>query len=190
VGGLLCLDFINTVTWRGDPAAGGERLRDYDELVHWAVHAESLGRSQAKRLLREAERRPEAARAVLARAVELREAVARLIFSKGAADDVAVVNRALAAAPARTAIRPQGKRYAWRDAAREDELDAPLHSVTFSAVDLLTSDQLARVRRCGDARCAWVFLDASPTGRRRWCSMADCGNRAKVRRHYRRAAQS
>jgi predicted RNA-binding Zn ribbon-like protein len=185
----LCLDFINTVAWRGDPEARGDHLIGYDELVYWAVHVGVLARAQADRLLREAERRPEAARAVLARAVELREVVARLVLGKGTPGDVAVVNRALAAAPARAAIRPRGKKYAWRDPAPERALEAPLHAVTFSAVDLLTSEQLARVRTCGDPRCAWLFLDVSPAGRRRWCSMAECGNRAKVRRHYRRAAR-
>jgi predicted RNA-binding Zn ribbon-like protein len=33
--------------------------------------------------------------------------------------------------------------------------------------------------------CGWVFAD--PSGRRRWCSMAWCGNRSKVRRHAARA---
>ncbi|MBO0874346.1 MAG: CGNR zinc finger domain-containing protein, partial [Pseudonocardia sp.] len=35
-------------------------------------------------------------------------------------------------------------------------------------------------------RCSWMFLDPSPTKRRRWCSMAVRGNRSKVGRHYRR----
>jgi predicted RNA-binding Zn ribbon-like protein len=33
---------------------------------------------------------------------------------------------------------------------------------------------------CASEACGWVFLD--PTHRRRWCTMAVCGNRAKVRR--------
>ena len=36
-------------------------------------------------------------------------------------------------------------------------------------------------------RCRWVFYDDSRTGRRRWCDMASCGNRAKARRHRARA---
>ena len=38
-----------------------------------------------------------------------------------------------------------------------------------------------RVGRCPGSRCGWLFAD--PRGRRRWCSMATCGNRAKARRH-------
>jgi len=29
-------------------------------------------------------------------------------------------------------------------------------------------------------------VDESRNGSRRWCSMKDCGNRAKARRHYHR----
>lgn len=45
-----------------------------------------------------------------------------------------------------------------------------------------------RLRLCEG--CAVVFLDRSPSGRRRWCSMRTCGNRAKARRHRARAAAS
>jgi predicted RNA-binding Zn ribbon-like protein len=34
--------------------------------------------------------------------------------------------------------------------------------------------------------CGWLFVDESRNGSRRWCSMKDCGNRAKARRHYRK----
>lgn len=38
------------------------------------------------------------------------------------------------------------------------------------------------IRQCQHPSCVLYFHD--PTGRRRWCSMAVCGNRAKARRHY------
>lgn len=40
-----------------------------------------------------------------------------------------------------------------------------------------------RLRICDNDECRWVFYDASPAGRRRWCNMASCGNRAKAARH-------
>jgi len=42
---------------------------------------------------------------------------------------------------------------------------------------------LSRVRRCADPRCQRVFFDNTKNGRRRWCDMATCGNRAKAARH-------
>ncbi len=65
-------------------------------------------------------------------------------------------------------------------------LDSPLWSIARSAADLLTSDELARVRECDGLDCTWLFLDCSRSRSRRWCSMASCGNRAKARRHYHR----
>ncbi|MFJ5119572.1 CGNR zinc finger domain-containing protein [Kitasatospora sp. NPDC088548] len=44
-----------------------------------------------------------------------------------------------------------------------------------------------RIRRCGHGACILHFFDTSRNGRRRWCAMAACGNRAKTARHYERA---
>jgi predicted RNA-binding Zn ribbon-like protein len=56
------------------------------------------------------------------------------------------------------------------------------------AADLLASpDDLARVRVCAGSEaggCGWLFLDRTKARTRRWCSMQDCGNRAKARRYY------
>jgi predicted RNA-binding Zn ribbon-like protein len=64
-------------------------------------------------------------------------------------------------------------------------LALPVAAVARSAADLLTSADLTAVGRCPGEQCGWLFLD--PSGRRRWCTMAVCGNRAKVRRFAERA---
>ena len=48
------------------------------------------------------------------------------------------------------------------------------------AVALLTRPAAERLRQCGADDCYLVFVDTSRSGRRRWCSMERCGNRAKV----------
>jgi predicted RNA-binding Zn ribbon-like protein len=58
--------------------------------------------------------------------------------------------------------------------------------VVDSAAEGLVRGELARVRRCSDPRCPRVFLDTTKNGRRRWCDMATCGNRAKAARHRKR----
>jgi predicted RNA-binding Zn ribbon-like protein len=45
----------------------------------------------------------------------------------------------------------------------------------------LTTPVSRGVRACPGAGCGWLFYD--PRGRRRWCVMAVCGNRAKAARH-------
>jgi predicted RNA-binding Zn ribbon-like protein len=41
----------------------------------------------------------------------------------------------------------------------------------------------ARLRECEAPRCRMLYLDTTAGGRRRWCSMRVCGNRAKAARH-------
>jgi predicted RNA-binding Zn ribbon-like protein len=52
---------------------------------------------------------------------------------------------------------------------------------------VLLRDHPGRLRACASDRCILHFLDTSRSGRRQWCSMAVCGNRAKARRHYARS---
>ncbi len=71
-----------------------------------------------------------------------------------------------------------------------DPLDDALAAVAEPLVALVAGGATERLRICANDGCRWVFEDTSRTGRRRWCSMASCGNRAKAARHRarRRAA--
>jgi hypothetical protein len=62
--------------------------------------------------------------------------------------------------------------------------------VVESAADALVIGELVRIRRCADSRCPRVFYDSTKNGRRRWCDMATCGNRAKAARHRTRMRQA
>jgi predicted RNA-binding Zn ribbon-like protein len=66
-------------------------------------------------------------------------------------------------------------------------VDAPLLAALWSASELLVSGDREHVRTCPGHNCGWLFLDRS--GRRRWCLMATCGNRAKARRHAERLSR-
>ena len=63
---------------------------------------------------------------------------------------------------------------------------AQLVPVARSAARLLSSADPARLRQCAAEDCVAWFLDTSKGGRRRWCSMERCGNRAKAARHRRK----
>lgn len=58
--------------------------------------------------------------------------------------------------------------------------------VVRSATELLTSEDLSRLRSCDADDCDWLFVDRSRNRSRRWCDMNTCGNRAKARRFYER----
>jgi predicted RNA-binding Zn ribbon-like protein len=73
-----------------------------------------------------------------------------------------------------------------------DPLDDALAAVAEPLVAVIATGATERLRICANDGCRWVFEDTSRAGRRRWCSMASCGNRAKAARHRarRRAAMA
>jgi len=196
MGGRLCLDFVNTVSGKR-LTAPIERLREYADLVSWAQQVGLVDGAGARRLLERAGQEPARAQRVLEGAVALREALFRLVvaLTEGepvAAEDLALLDaqRALALPHQHLAPAEDGGGFALAWEPVGERLEAPLWPVVRSAEELLTRpEERARVRLCEmthEDGCGWVFLDETRNGRRRWCSMKDCGNRAKARRHYAR----
>ena len=193
-GGALCLDFANS--WGDRRRPESDRLADYDALVAFAGEAGLLDRRQAARLSRRAREAPAAAARAYAAAHGLRDALYRLFSAQARgrrvdASDLAHVNGALHEALPHLRVARRGGAYAWDWAEDGGEpLQAPLRPIARSAAELLTSEDLGRVRECDGAACTWLFLDQSRNRSRRWCSMESCGNRAKARRHYHRQRTS
>jgi predicted RNA-binding Zn ribbon-like protein len=197
-GGALCLDFANTLDDRPDPRPN-ESLESYADLLAFSQQAGSLPEAHLTRLLAESMRRPADAAVALDCARVLREMIYRafLALSDGeavAAADLEALNRSLGAALAQARVasvddavhHDRPVRFAWAWTADPIDLEAPLWPVVRSAADLLTSPDLPSLRLCAANACAWLFLDTSRNGSRRWCSMRTCGNRAKARRHHAR----
>lgn len=65
-----------------------------------------------------------------------------------------------------------------------------LAEVAREAVLLFGGAQAAHIRQCEADGCAILFLDTSRSRDRRWCSMAACGNKAKVAEFRRRKASA
>lgn len=68
-----------------------------------------------------------------------------------------------------------------------DDLAQARSTIAGSLAHYLADHDRERLRICADDTCRWLFVDHSPAGRRRWCDMRTCGNRAKVARHRARA---
>ena len=65
----------------------------------------------------------------------------------------------------------------------DDPTGEALARVTEPLVAAIAAGDTGRFRICANDGCRWVFEDTSRGGRRRWCDMSSCGNRAKVRRY-------
>jgi predicted RNA-binding Zn ribbon-like protein len=190
-GGTLSLDFANTVNQRADEHGREELLTDYKRLLQWAKGARIMTAKSAAKLQRLARAAPGQAHSALRRAIQLREAV-YAIFSAVAARsgipsrDLARLNAAIKNAAEHGRILQTSQGFAWGWILPESSLDSMLWPVARAASELLTSDDLAYVRRCASESCAWLFLDKTKNHRRRWCEMKTCGNRDKARRYYQR----
>jgi predicted RNA-binding Zn ribbon-like protein len=183
-----CLAFANTLHWHASEHPQ-ETLHRYEDFLAWASRQGQLAAGHFDSLARRARREPQAAERVYRRAIELRESIYRILRSlrDGAAparDDVRRLNRELqhALPNYRVEFGDTGPR--WSLAADPSALDLPMWPIAFAAVQLLLDDDLrSRVGQCADAEgCGWLFLDLSKNRSRRWCSIRECGNRAKQRR--------
>jgi len=185
-GGHLAVDFTNTVGDRG--GAPQEHLRVYADALSWAEARGVLGAAEARRLRTIAGRHPTAAGEAVAELRALRESLYRVLSAAGRGRtppraDLARVNASVELAFSRARLARRGGRFALAFDAETRSLSAPIATpVVRAAIDLLTGDEATRIRMCADRTCAWLFVDATRSGTRRWCDMAVCGNRDKVRR--------
>jgi predicted RNA-binding Zn ribbon-like protein len=178
LGGHPVLDFCNTLTgWDGREP--WDYLQSYDHLATWAAFVELLPEERIESLRRHAGTRVSTAEALLAQARDLRSRLYTVLCNGSASDAFDLVADDVNAATAELRLRPAGQIMQWA-IGRESGLAAPIAAVAWSAGQLLTSPELANVRACPGTGCGWLFLDSR--GRRRWCTMATCGNREKVKR--------
>ena len=193
-GGLLCLDFANTLDNRTD-VHPQELLNSYNDLVLWSQQADVLTEKEVQQILEKAARSPSEASSVLQRAVAIREAIFR-IFKAVAEDespedeDLVALSAAVADAQHHAQIVPKAAGFIWDWTGKAGDLDCMLWPVVQSAADFLTSDELDTVRVCASDSCNWLFIDTSKNHSRRWCNMKSCGNREKARRFYTRKKSS
>jgi predicted RNA-binding Zn ribbon-like protein len=130
-----------------------------------------------------------ASASVLAEARELREAIdagVRAAVARRPPDAaaVALIDDWLALAGSRPALLtdPIG-RPVLSERPRAESPRRALGMVAYDAARMLGIEaERVRVRICASDTCSARFYDRSPAARRRWCSMAVCGNQAKARR--------
>lgn len=175
LGGRPALDFVNTrrERWRRDV----ECLLSVEEVVVWLVRA---------RLLPHAMKAPAS---VLAEARELREAIDAGVCAaveRRPPDPaaIALIDDWLALAGSRPALlTDQTGRPLLAERPMADSPRRALGMVAYDAARMLgIESERTRVRICGSETCSARFYDRSPAARRRWCSMAVCGNQNKARR--------
>ena len=178
------LDFVNTLDlW----PVSHDHLDSPATALDWLVEHDLMHREARVHLLAQYESSPATGLEMLSRIGRVRQAMRGVLEAAAArrapnATDLDELNRALRThyiyelLPATDGVsldhRHQG-----------DPVDGAMARLAESIARELIQGDTSRLRICDDPHCKWVFKDTSRTGKRRWCSMRSCGNRAKVARH-------
>jgi len=181
----LALDFINTGL--GGTAGPGDTLTAPGDVTRWLGEAGLLTLTERRHL----DRAPPEARSLLDEGRRLRQEMGEALerWLRGAplsASSLFALNRCLAARPTYPQVRGDGTELTVLRVGGATLVAGYLAPLAGRFLDLLLEADPLRVRACASPGCALWFRDTSRNGSRRWCSMARCGNRAKVAAHYRR----
>jgi predicted RNA-binding Zn ribbon-like protein len=181
----MWLDFVNSES----SVRGADGVHDFEHFVRWLEGARLLDAERAASMRRRAQQQPAGALAVLGDARRVRTVLRHLADRGFASHDVraealAEINRVLGRSAGTRRLEIAGDGTFLRTFVPVgDAFAGLLIPIVESAADALILGELLRVRRCADPRCGRVFQDETKNGRRRWCDMATCGNRAKAARH-------
>jgi predicted RNA-binding Zn ribbon-like protein len=172
------LDFLNT-EWPSSNGTTEDFFESDADVFSW---------------LRQANLAPEEVTEVrpfgaLVRSAYLLRSVIRILIEErklGKRPDLSDLNAFLVAAQSHPELAWIKFRIEIRVSRPADTADQILAPIAVGAAELLAKGDFNRVRRCDDATCVHWFYDLTKSGRRRWCSMATCGNKLKVRQYRRR----
>lgn len=186
ISGDPSLDFVNTVNWTSR-GLGRDRISSYERVLEWALGAGVIDAVAVRRLERIAAQHPRRAAAALDAAREARQ-VLRDVFAGIAAErhstsTIDKLNALLAdAAQHLRMVRDRGSRLTRGWEGLGDSPASLLWPVVWTAADLVSSDDVERLRMCAGEDCGWFYIDRSRNGLRRWCEMSVCGTTEKNRR--------
>ena len=186
----LCLDFANLPYTSGDPRP---HQTSWLELIDFLAEKSVISGPRIEELRTLTENDPKAAGTLLRQAERLggamRSAFAAMLGAERIKNEwAAPINEILAITEGHDELQPDhadGWKLGFRG--RHEGLEWLLAAIARSGAELIAEGAKGGLQRCGNPNCRLMFYDDSKTHRRRWCSMALCGNRSKVaafgRRH-------
>jgi predicted RNA-binding Zn ribbon-like protein len=189
LGGRLAVDFANAPSYPGSPFHD----LSWEELVSFLEMARIISAERGASLLALPATDTKAAAALLGRATRLRrtlrESFNALVRGEPVPPERATpINEILRITEGHDELVQRGEAWKLEFIPREGGSDWLLAAIARSAAEILTEPDRARLRTCANPECGLLFCDNSRTHRRRWCSMAVCGNRSKVASFSRRHA--
>lgn len=186
LGGRLAVDFANAPGHPGTPL----RSNSWEQFVLFLEAANIVSSERSAQLMALPRTNANAADHLLARATRLRQglrsAFAAIVHKERISRDwIEPINEILRITEGHDELSFEGT-WKLQFIAREEGLEWLLAAIARSAAEIIAEGLEARLRKCANPRCNLFFCDISRTHRRRWCSMAVCGNRHKVKSFARR----
>jgi predicted RNA-binding Zn ribbon-like protein len=187
LGGRLAVDFANAPSYPGAPFND----LSWEEFIGFLEAARIVSSERSEQLLALPETDPRAAHALLVRAIRLRDALREIFTALVRREPIAPewikpINDVLRITEGHDELTAVDGRWNILFVARETGLDWLLAAIARSAAEIVLEGDAAKVRVCANPACGLFFCDKSRTHKRRWCSMAICGNRNKVASFARR----
>ena len=187
LGGRLAIDFANIPSYPGAPA----QHLCWEELIVFLQAAQIISAERGSSLLALSGSDPDAAQMLLSRSIRLRDALRNIFAATIRKEEIArewtePINQILCITEGHDELVLEGNAWKMQFRAREGGLDWLLAAIARSAAEIMVEAAKARLRICANPACGLFFSDNSRTHRRRWCSMAICGNRHKVASFARR----
>jgi predicted RNA-binding Zn ribbon-like protein len=187
LGGRLSIDFVN--------ATSANAQLSWERLIQFLEATGIVSAERGTQLLALPESDLQAAEGLLHRSQRLgstlRKAFAALLRKqKVALEWVEPINEILRITEGHDELVSVAGGWRIEFIAREGGLDWLLAAVARSAAEILAEGTQASLRQCANPHCGLFFYDTSRTHRRRWCSMAVCGNRSKVAAFARKHASA
>jgi len=180
------LDFVNTLEY--DKGESEEHLTDVPTAVLWLQEHALLHREMVGALLDRYQDKDEDT--LLQRIRRVRDALRELLDATveerpPETSALREVNKALRAQYLIELI-PASDGVSLDHRHEGDPVSGAMARLAEAVARELTQGEAKRMRICANEECRWVFRDFSPAGRRKWCDMSTCGNRAKAARHRER----
>jgi predicted RNA-binding Zn ribbon-like protein len=189
LGGRLAIDFANAPARPGTP----HRELCWEEFVLFLEATHIVSAERGASLLTLPRTDPQATETILARATRLRDSLRKAFEAvirreRIAREWIEPINEILRITEGHDELVADGTNWKLEFIARESGLDWLLAAIARSTAEIIMEGPQARMRLCANPGCGLFFSDSSRTHRRRWCSMAICGNRHKVASFARRHA--
>ena len=185
----LCCNFVNTLySWTGVDRY--DFFQNYEAFIEWCEKLDIPDKRFMRSLLDHANKYPDEANRAMQKVRKSRLTIHDIISATANCDKKEIlailpgVNNIMADSLSHIQLEYTKNKFNISFPKDDINLVSPLWIIGKSLYDLMTEDDVTRIRECPG--CGWVFYDETKNGKRRWCNPLNCGTKDKMDRYRNR----